>query len=244
MENLLGNHVSTSIIIIANSLLIAFTLYYCAKLLFSHLTYIQLEKPYQFIFRLLLFALFMNSSYFICEQIISINSLISSSIQAIGKELFGHTSNFQSLILELNTIISIESTSFNIFSLEGMIKGFISVGLLQLIFSYALRYIMIKVFIVIAPFAILSLIHSSTTWFFKNWLKAFLGLLFLQSFIAIILLIIFSIQFDTANLFSQILYLGGIYALTKANSYIQYLIGGISTEISQISSKFHNTFSK
>ena len=115
---------------------------------------------------------------------------------------------------------------------------------LQLIFSYALRYIMIKVFIVIAPFAILSLIHSSTTWFFKNWLKAFLGLLFLQSFIAIILLIIFSIQFDTANLFSQILYLGGIYALTKANSYIQYLIGGISTEISQISSKFHNTFSK
>ena len=244
MENLLGNHISTSILIIANSLLIAFTIYYCVKLLFSHLTYISLEKPYQFIFRLLLFAIIMNSAYFICEQIISINSLISSAIQSIGNELFGHTSNFQSFISQFNTIISVESTSFNIFSLEGMIKGFISVGLIQLIFSYALRYIMIKVFIVIAPFAILSLVHSSSTWFFKNWLKAFLGLLFLQSLIAIILLIIFSIHFDTTNLFSQILYLGGVYALIKANTYIQYLIGGISTEISQISSKIYHSFSK
>ncbi len=244
MENVLGNNVSTSIIIIANSLLLAFIIYYCSKLLFSHLTYMKIESPYQFIFRLLIFAIFMNCSYFICEQIVSINYIISSSIQSIGSSISGHETTFQALVAELNSIIGIESTSFNIFSLDGIIKSFISFGLLQLVFSYALRYIMIKVFILISPFAILSLVHISTNWFFKTWFKAFIGLLLLQSFISIILLVIFSTNFNTEDLFSKLLYIGGIYALTKANTYMQYLIGGISTDVSQFFSQIRNNFSR
>ena len=239
MENVLGNNVSTSIIIIANSLLLAFIIYYCSKLLFSHLTYMKIESPYQFIFRLLIFSIFMNCSYFICEQIVSINYIISSSIQSIGSSISGHETTFQALVAELNSIIGIESTSFNIFSLDGIIKSFISFGLLQLVFSYALRYIMIKVFILISPFAILSLVHIST-----NWFLAFIGLLLLQSFISIILLVIFSTNFNTEDLFSKLLYIGGIYALTKANTYMQYLIGGISTDVSQFFSQIRNNFSR
>ena len=100
---------------------------------------------------------------------------------------------------------------------------------------------MVKVFILITPFAILSLINESTSWFFKTWLRTVLSLLFQQSLVAIILLIIFSFSFSSNNIISQLMCIGGIYALVRANSYIRNLIGGISTDISNnfnIGSKF------
>ena len=54
-EKLLGDSVNSSLLIIANSLLVGFSLYYCFKLLFSHFSYLELEKPHQFIFKLLVF---------------------------------------------------------------------------------------------------------------------------------------------------------------------------------------------
>ena len=84
----------------------------------------------------------------------------------------------------------------------------------------------------ITPFAFLTLINRSTSWFFKTWLRALLGFLLLQSFVSIILLVIFSLEFNSHDLFSKFLYIGGIYALSKANSYVRELIGGISTDIS------------
>lgn len=232
LENLLGNSFSKSLLVIANSLLIAFSLYYCFKLLFSHFSYLELEKPYQFIFKLLIFGICMNCSYFICEKVLSINYLISSSICEVGKNIFGIEISFSNLILKLNSIISIEQTSFNIFSVEGFIKSFISFGLFNLVFSYSLRYMLLKVFLLITPFAFLTLINHSTSWFFKTWLRTILGLLLLQSFASIILLVIFSLNFNSQDLFSKFLYIGGIYTLSKSNSYIRDLIGGISTDIS------------
>ena len=150
--------------------------------------------------------------------------------------------SFSNLLLELNSIISIEQSSFNIFSVDGLIKSFISLGLFNLVFSYSLRYILLKVFILITPFSILTLINRSTSWFFKTWLRSFLSLLLLQSFVSIILILIFSLNFNSQDLFSKFLYIGGIYALSKSNSYMRDLIGGISTDISTnfngISSKF------
>lgn len=232
LENLLGNSFSKSLLIIANCLLFGFSIYYCFKLLFSHFSYIELEKPYQFVFKLLFFAICINYSYFICEKILSINYLISSSICEVGKNIFNTDISFSNLLLKLNSIISIEQTSFNIFSVEGLIKSFISVGLFNLVFSYALRYILLKVFVLLTPFALLTLINHSTSWFFKTWFRSFLGLLLLQSFVSIILLIIFSLDFNSQDLFSKFLYIGGIFALSKANLYIRELVGGISTDIS------------
>lgn len=231
-ETFFGNNLSSSLLLIANALLIGLVAYYCAKLLFSSFASIDLESPYQFIFKIILFTIFINSSYFFCEQFININSLLSSSINAIGKNLFHTDISFNSLISNLNSIITIEQSGLNVFSVNGLIKSFISISLLNLVFSYALRYIMVKVFILLIPFAFLSLIHSSTSWFFKTWLRSFSSLLLLQSLISLILLIIFSISYSPQDLFSQFMYIGGIYALTKANSYIQNLLGGISTEVS------------
>lgn len=232
LKILLGNSVSKSLLILANSLLVGFCVYYCFKLLFSHFSYIELEKPHEFIFKLLIYGICINYSYFICEKLLYINNLISSSICEIGKNIFGNDISFSNLLLNINTIINIEKNTFNIFSIDGLLKSFISIGLFNLIFSYSLRYILIKVFVLITPFSILTLINKSTSWFFKTWFRSLISLLLLQSFVSIILLIIFSINFNNKDIFSKFLYLGGIYTLSKSNNYIRELIGGISTNIS------------
>lgn len=227
-----GTSSANGVILIANSLLLGFAIYYCFKLLYAQFVSIQIESPYQFIFKLLIFGISINFSYFICENFIYINSLISSSIREIGNNILHQNISFSSLIQNLNSVIIVEDNSFNLFSFDGLLKSFISISLFNLLFSYALRYIMIKVFILLTPFALLSLINHSTSWFFKTWFRSVLSLLLLQSLIAIILLIIFSLKLNISDTFSKLMYIGGIYALTKANSYMQHLFGGISTDIS------------
>lgn len=230
--NIFGSNSTSGILLIANSLLIAFMIYYCFKLIYSNFTSSQIESPYQFVFKFLIFGILINFSFFICEYFIYINSLISSSIREIGEEIFHQSISFSSLIQNLNSIISIKENQFNLFSFDGIMKSFISICLFNLLFSYALRYIMVKIFILLTPFAFLTLINISTSWFFKTWLKTIFSLLIIQSFISIILLIIFSLNFNSTDIFSRLLCIGSIYALSRANSYVKELIGGISTDIS------------
>lgn len=239
-QKIFGSTGNNGLLVIANSLLVGFSLYYAIRLIYSYYMNLQIERPYQFIFKLLILGIVMNCSYFICNQFIQINSFISDAIRTVGSNIFGHDISFSELINKLN-YLSIKEKEFNIFSFDGLIKSFISISLFNLIFSYSLRYIMVKVFILITPFAILSLINESTSWFFKTWLRTALSLLFQQSLVAIILLIIFSFNFSSNNIISQLMCIGGIYALVRANSYIRSLIGGISTDVSNnfnISSKF------
>lgn len=226
-----GTSTTSGLIILSNSLLLAFSLFYIVKYAYSHYSGTQTEQPFQFLFKLFIFAIISNFSYFIMEYFIYINSLISLSIREIGENIFGCNICFSELVLKLNKIVSTEET-INVFSLDGFLKGFISINFINLLFTYSLRYIILKVFILITPFAIISLINNSTSWFFKSWFKCVLSLLLLQSFISLVLLVVFSIDFSSDNLIAKILCVGSIYSLTKANSYIKDLIGGISTDIS------------
>lgn len=221
---------SKSILVIANALILAYLLYYCVKLFLAYYSGTQVQRPYQFIFKLILCAIIMNSSYFICEQLINITDLITQALQEIGSDFTSKTISFKTLVTELNSVISISGTSLDIFSLTGIIKSFCSIGLISLMFSYAIRLIMVKVFIILAPFAILSCSINSFSWFFRSWFRSFFSLLFMQFFITIILIVTLSLDFSS-NLISKFLYVGSIYALTKSNTYIRSLIGGISTEI-------------
>ena len=231
-ENIIGSNASEGILLICNALIIGFMLYYGISLLLSHLTFSENIRPTAFIFRLIIFSILLNFSPFICEILIEFISNISLAIRGIGETLFNKEMCFSSLIQELNNIISINSTDFNLFSLNGLLKGFISISLLNLIFTYSLRYIMIKIFTLLAPFAFLTLLIHNTKWFFYTWLKAYLSLLFMQILISLILVITFSFNFSTNDLLSKLLILGSIYAIIKANTFIKELMGGISTEVS------------
>ena len=215
--------------IIANSILLGFVLYYCFKLMLSPFSGTAIEKPYQFLAKLLIIIICINFSPFICKKILEINSLFTEALQELGSSICKQEISFNNLISKSAYVNT--NDSFNIFSFNGLLKSFYSFGLINLLFSYSIRYIMIKIFILLSPFAILSLITVSTSWFFKSWLRTLLSLLFVQIFIVIILILLFALNLKTSDLFSQISYISTIFILTKANSYIKELIGGISTDI-------------
>lgn len=232
-ENLFGTSTSNGILLIANSFLLAFILYYATRYLIAHFTYTQIEAPFSFILKLVLFGISMNFSFFLIQLIIDINSNVSLAIRSLGENLFNKNICFSELITTINTSIAIDSNSLNIFSLDGLLKGSLTMSLLNLVFSYSLRYILIKVFILLAPFAFLSLTLDKTSWFFKSWFRNLFSLLFIQIIVAIVLLILFSMDYSSSNLFTKFIYVGGIYTLIKTNSIVRDFIGGISTEISQ-----------
>lgn len=231
ISSIFGTSNTIGLLLLSNSLLIGFALFYIIRYAFSHYTSSQTEQPFQFLFKLFIFSALSNSSYFLMEQLININSLVSLSIREIGENIFNCNISFSELILKLNNIVSTQE-NLNIFSMDGLLKSFISVNLLNLLFTYSLRYVILKVFVLITPFAIITLINSSTSWFFKSWFKSILSLLLLQSLVSLILLIIFSTNFSATEIMPKIICIGSLYALTKANSYIRDLIGGISTDVS------------
>ncbi|HBC84874.1 MAG TPA: hypothetical protein DCZ30_05615, partial [Clostridiales bacterium] len=102
-QKIFGTNSYSGILLICNSLLISFIIFYCVKLLYSHLTFTTIEKPFQFLFKLLIFGILMNSSLFICEQVVNINSLISLAIREIGENIFSTNINFTEIIKKINT---------------------------------------------------------------------------------------------------------------------------------------------
>ncbi len=233
-EKIFGTTTSNGFLLIANALLIGFVLYYGITYLLSSLGIIQnsIQKPSQFFFKILLGGLLMNSSLFICEQLVYLNSLISESIRSLGHELLGSDICFSELINQANAIIFLENNSSSIFSIDGILKMIFSFSFFNIIFSYSVRYIMIKVFIIISPFAFLSLSIPNTSVFFKCWIKSFIALLFVELLASIILIVMFSITYSSKDITSKLLLIGALFALIKSNFYIKELIGGINTEIS------------
>lgn len=227
-EKILGLNGKNGLLYITDALLLGITIFYCVKFYLSHFTESNIEKPYQFIFKLLIFSILINFSYFLMEKVLYLNNLFSSSIQEIGKNILGSEISFSELVSKLNTTISIGgSSTLDIFSLDGILKSFISIGLVNLLFTYSLRYVLVEVLILFSPFALLSLINSSTMWIFRSWAKCLFSLLILQSFFPLIIMIIFSI--DEQN---KILIVSGILLLTKINSYVREIFGGLCVDVS------------
>ncbi len=227
-----GTTSTNGILLIANALLIGYILYYSAKYLSSNLTLSKIEKPTQFIFKLIIYGIAMNSSFFIIGQILDINSYISSAIRSIGEDLFKQNICFSKLIESINSNLKI-SENLNVFSVDGLIKGTTTISLVNLVTVYALRYVTIKILVLISPFAILSLSIENTSMFFKLWLRNLLSMLFIQIVVSIVLLILFSVDYNSNDLMVKFIYVGGIYSLIRANSFVkEFMMGtGISTNV-------------
>ena len=205
------------IIYLTDALLIAIALYFIIKYFFSAFSGVQTERPFQFIFKLFVFALIINFT-----------NLISSSLQELGKDVVHSNISFAELINKLNNKISISSSeNFDLFSFDGMIKTLASIGLLSLLLNYSVRYVLIMFFIISSPLAFLSLINYSTNWIFKAWFKSLFSLLVIQIFLPLIFIVIFSIDMN-----NKILFVGSIYTMTKINDYVRELFGGISSDFS------------
>lgn len=231
LEKILGSNSSSGILLIANSLLIAFIIYFAIKFLLSNYSIGQPQNPYKFTIKIILVGIFMNASFFLCEQIIYINSLISSAIRDIGNNLLEVNICFSNLIKILDSIISIEQEAQSFFSIDGIIKTIVSISFLNLIFIFSVRYILIKVFVLLSPFAILCTANESTKHLFTSWLKSFISLLLIEIFSSLILIIMFAIEYSPSDVVSKLLFVGSVFALMKVNSYVRDIIGGISLDV-------------
>lgn len=230
INKLLGSANGSGIISVCNSLVAGFVLYYSLTLLLSHLTFSQVQRPSSFIFKILLCIFSVNCCYEFCYSAIFVTSCTTNLIRNVGENLFNIPICFSTLVESLNSTLYTEA-QFNLFTFDGLIKAFITIGFVNLAISYSLRYVMIRVFILLCPFAILSLSIDKFSWIFKSWCKTFLSLLFLQILVSLILLITFSLEYNPNNFFSQLLYIGSIYALIKANSFLREFMGGLTTDV-------------
>lgn len=238
-EKLLGSNGKSGFLYLADAMLLGISLFYIIRYFYFNIIDITVEKPSQFLFKLLIFGLLVNSSYFISEQILDLNYYFSASIQQIGKEILGLDVTFSQLIVTLNKEIIVSSNDLNVFSLDGIIKSFVSIGLVNLLLSYSLRYILLQVLIMFSPFSILSLINNSSSWIFKSWFKSIFSLLLLQLFIPLVIIVVFCI--DNSN---KLLFVGGIYTLTKINDYIREMFGGLGLNISANINSVFSLFKK
>lgn len=229
--------------LICNALIYGIIIYYAIFYLLSHITFAHVERPMQFIFKLLLCAIAFNLSEYLCSALINLCSTLSKIICEMGDYFFNFDVSFSGLIHDIFSPDYFTTNSFSLFSFDGLIKSSMSFGLFSLTISYAVRYIMIKVLLIIAPFAILSLSNSRTSIFFKSWFKIFLSLLLLQVFIAIILLVCFIVnQRDGRLISTSLMHIAMLYTLFKANSFMRDLIGGFSTDIGAEMSTFSSLF--
>lgn len=235
---ILGESANDGILLVCNSLILGFIIYYAINYLISHLTYSKIDSPKQFIFKAIIFIAIMNSSIWICTEIINIISAITEAISNLSYNLFGTSATFSNFINNINQNVYSSNDGFTLISFDGIIKSFVSFGLINLIFTYSLRYVMILIFVLVSPFAFLSLITNSSEWFFKVWIKSFLSILLVQVLISLILTLAFSIPIDSGSNISKLLYIGIVYALSKANSYMKELFGGISYNVTTSLSSF------
>lgn len=248
LEKIMGTDSTNGLLLLANSLLIAFVLYYCIRLVFSYYTGTETESPLRFLVRLVLFSILMNSSFVICKGIIIFSSYITDFIKKLGSNLFGSDISFLSLSTLLNNNLVSNNSEFNIFSIDGIIKIIMSIGIFNVLLSYAFRYIMLKLLVLLCPFAFLCLINKPTEKIFKTWLQTLCSLLLLQVIVAIILILPHAIDSTVtaqySNLFNKLILVGTIYALFKANSFVKELFGGISTNVNSGISTIKSLFTK
>lgn len=242
--NLLFSADKFNLLILCNLLLTGMVIYHIGKIIFSIYTGIETQFPYLYAIRTVIYGILMNTSLFICEQIINLNSLITEYLSELGKYLFDIDMTFVSLYNSINNIVS-DVNTFELFSIDGIIHCTTSFGFITLLITYILRFILLKLLIMASPFALLCLTEDNLKQYFGSWLKYLIILLLTQN-IVILVLYIPNILDNSNEIYFKILIVGVIYTLHQLNSYIRELLGGfnINSNINLGLSNIKSMFSK
>ena len=233
-----------SLVTLSEILVFGFLLYYGAAYLISFFTSNSFQKPLSFLTRLFFSALLVRYSMELCEKIIDFFELITETVKTLGISMFSFHLSFSVLYERLsNVFLSDLNNPFGLFSFDGILKTFLSFCFVNLLFTYAVRFIYIKLLILISPLICLTLCLDQTIWIFKIWLKNFISLLFVQIVICIILLIIFSLNNVSDPLISKLLYVGSIICLIRATSFVREFSSGFTSDVTSSFASIKNLFS-
>lgn len=232
-----------SIVSLCNALLFAFLLYYIISYFFSLFTCSNFQKPLSFIVKLFISAFLIHFSLEICEKVIEFFELLTNILRELSTFIFSTKLSFSWLYRNIqNTFFSTDFPVFQFFSFDGILKTAISFCFINLLFTYSIRFIFIKILVLISPFAFLSLALDQSSWIFKIWLKNFIGQLFIQLFICVILFIIFSFSTYSNPIILKLLYLASVICLIKASSFVKEFTSGFTSDVSSSFSSIKSLF--
>lgn len=219
-QEICGTGPNNGILLIANSLFFGIVLFYVLQFTMSHLFSLITSSPYEFIFKSIIFIACANSSLWICEQIIYLISLISDSILELGNLINGSEITFSSLLTRINTLLYPTIETFNIFSFSGFLKICSTIGISYILIIYTIRFLGLKILVLLSPFAFISLINNQFDGFFKKWIKLFLITLSIQIFVALTLVLGFSLDFISGDVLSELIYLAIIMIIANFHRYL------------------------
>lgn len=233
---------SFSIVSLSKALLFGVLIYYAVSYLFSLLTCCNSQKPLQFLTKFFFSAILIHFSSSICEYIIDLFDLITNILRELGVILFSLQLSFSLIYERISTMfLSDLSNMPSFFSFDGILRALISFGFVNLLFTYSVRFIFVKILILMSPFAFLSVALDQTKWIFKIWLKNFIGQLCAQLFICIILLIMFSFHNNFNLTITKLLYVASLMCLIKASSFVKDFTSGFTSDVSTGLSNIKNS---
>ena len=215
------------LVIIANTLILFFVIYYVFKQLIGIYNGNKIESIYVFIIRIIIVCIIVNFSYYICEEILNIFGILGESIDTYASDLINRKVTFENL---KDSIINIENIiNTDLVSLDGIIKGIISFGSVSILISFSVRYVTVIFLIIISPLAFVCLSSNLTSGIFNMWVKMLIVNLTLQ--IGIKLLIFIPLAYKNQNdIIYKIILVGTISLIYKFNIFIKELLARISNE--------------
>lgn len=227
LKNLLFEGNKSTMILIASTFITISVIYYVISRLIAMYNYNEVENPYKFGIKLIIGAILMVSSRYICTGILEINYLFTTAIAEFGKQVTGSSISFVSL---RETIINLEKYMTSDFvSLDGMIKSFIAFGTITLVVNFSIRYVTIIFLIYISPLALIFTTSSMTAGIAKSWIKTYMVNLVVQIFVKLILII--PLAFKKADdIVFKIIIIGAIFLLYKINNFTREILGNITGE--------------
>lgn len=227
LKNIVFENKVNGLVIIANTLILFFVIYYVFKQLIGIYNGNKIESIYVFIIRIIIVCIIINFSYYICKEILNIFGILGESIDTYASDVINKKVTFENL---KDSIINIENIiNTDLVSLDGIIKGIISFGSVSILISFSVRYVTVIFLIIISPLAFVCLSSNLTSGIFNMWVKMLIVNLTVQ--IGIKLLIFIPLAYKNQNdIIYKIILVGTISLIYKFNIFIKELLARISNE--------------
>ena len=225
LKNIFFENEINGIIIIAISLILFYIIYYILNQLITLYNGKDIENIYHFVLKIIIVSILVNSSFFICEQILNFFYLLTEAVGNFGEEISGYEITFETLKEEITSIEQILNIDF--LSLDGIVKSMICFGVISILINFSIRYVTVIFLVIISPFAVISLTSDLTVGIFKTWIKTLVINLIIQIFVKIIIIIPIMYK-DTKDIMYKIILIGSLYLIFKVNNFAKELFIKIS----------------
>lgn len=225
LKNFFFENKINGIIIIANSLILFNIIYYAFTFIISIYNGNKVENVYKFILKIIVIAVVVNNSYYICSLILEFFHILTNCFDSFFEQVISTKINFVSLKENITDIAQIMNN--DIFSVDGVIKGIISFGAVSLLINFSIRYVTIIFLIAISPIVFIFSANNFMKGFFDVWIKMFITSLSIQIIVKFIIFIPISYKSKDTLLYKIIL-VGAIYLLYQVNNFTNQILQKIN----------------